>query len=134
MSKDRFNNELAVGDFVVYAVGRGHSSGGQRFGRVTSLEKPTFTNIETSSHLEFDNPDEQGYDYEGNEQADGYYADKPTPGGDYWSRKRRSTHVVIDGYKEMRARTIGGFNQVVKLDIETALQSQPDLLEYCKSL
>lgn len=136
MSKDRFGNRLEVGDFVVYAVGQGRSAGGQRFGRVTSIENPVFTSIEVMSHLEWDNPNETAYDSHGKKDAEGYYLDKPKDIQRYWSdRVDRKRHRVVDGYTEQRGRRIGGFDQVVKIiDIENTLKNQPMLLEAVRSM
>jgi len=134
--KDAFGNELVEGDFVVYAVGQGHSAGGLRIGRVTavtSLDKPVFTAFNVKQHTEFDNPNEKGYDYNGKEDPEGYYAEKGKPGDNYWNRKRRETHQVIDGWREDSARRIGGFNQVKKI-INTSEIADPTLRAFMDSL
>ncbi len=135
--KDAFGNELEAGDFVVYAVGQGRSAGGLRIGRVTpntSPNSPVFTAFHVIKHSEFDDPDEIGYDRDGNVDPKGYYADKPADEQRPWmNRVSRKTHIVVDGWREDSARRIGGFNQVKKI-LSTDEIADPELKKFMDNL
>lgn len=131
--KDAFQNELKVGDFVVYAVGQGQAAGGLRIGRVTpttSEKKPVFTAFYERHHYEWDNPDEKAFDWNGKPSKDGAYTKWAENYGD---RVRRANHTVDDGWQEDSARRIGGFNQVKKI-FNTSEIANPELRTFMDSL